>query len=277
MPLKEDGVTPKELSPRCILPNYHSGYRKLSLRMFRLGIMLNAVDLSNIGAEALLEKGIWQQRTEPFFLSFMSVENTPDKRLNELERFLQLLGNHLDSFKAPVGLQVNCSCPNAGLNPDDLANIDEVCRGVMLAHRLRIPLMWKFNVLTPVKDVREICRRCNHHLGAICLSNTIHWDDLPRVGIDRQELFGTDISPLHEFGGGALSGKPLLPLVIEWLNKAKLANIDTHICAGGGIMSSDEIVSLFLAGADSVSLGCVGTLRPRRVQAIIRKAQRLFS
>ncbi len=274
MPLKEDGVTPKELLPRCILPNFRPGYMKLSLRMFQQGIMLNAVGLSGPGAESLFEQGIWQNWPEPFMLSFMAVEDTPEKRLEEIDAFLSLLGNRLIFFKSQVGLQINYSCPNIGLNLDEL--VDEVCGGITLAHRLRIPLMVKFNVLTPIDAVAAICHQCNHQLNGICVSNTIHWDDLPRAGIDRKKLFGTDISPLAEFGGGGLSGRPLLPLVIAWIRKARDAHIKHHICAGGGIMSPDDLFPLRSAGASSVFLGSVATLRAPRVKQIIRRAHKVF-
>ena len=55
MPLKDDGITPKELKPKCV-----------KVKLFK-GVALNAVGLSGPGAIALFEDGRWQKRTRPFF------------------------------------------------------------------------------------------------------------------------------------------------------------------------------------------------------------------
>ena len=133
--------------------------------------------------------------------------------------------------------------------------------------------MPKFNILAPVCAVREISR--DPHCDAICVSNTIPWGKLPER-INWKKLFGSEISPLAEFGGGGLSGKPLLPLVAEWVRKARLCDVKKPINAGGGILSPDDLVPLRLAGASSVFIGSVATLRPWRVKKIIKKAYQLF-
>ncbi|MAG29075.1 hypothetical protein CL632_02945 [bacterium] len=43
---------------------------------FSRGITLNAVGLSGHGAHNLIVRDLWQQREEPFFISFMSVALT---------------------------------------------------------------------------------------------------------------------------------------------------------------------------------------------------------
>jgi len=134
--------------------------------------------------------------------------------------------------------------------------------------------MPKFNVSAPIWAVREITNDPN--CDAICISNTIHWDDLPKVGIDRVKLFDTDVSPLAEFGGGGLSGKPLLSLVVKWVCMARLAGIEKPINAGGGILSPNGVNRLYWASASSLFIGSVANLRPWMVQKIIRKANKIF-
>lgn len=256
--MKKDGVTPQELFPKCVKVD------------FRKEIILNAVGLSGPGAKALFETGQWQKRTKPFFVSFMSVAPTPEERILETHGFVELFAEYLPKH-APVGLQINFSCPNVGLDTSCL--VGEAKAGLEIASVLGVPLMPKFNILAEVNAVKEISKHpaCD----AVCVSNTIPWDKLPEVGIDRKKLFGTDISPLAEFGGGGLSGAPLLPLVVDWLKIATMA-IRKPINAGGGILSAKDVDSVYCAGANSIFVGSVATLHPRRVQEIIRRAHQLF-
>jgi dihydroorotate dehydrogenase len=257
MPL--NGIRPKEWKPKCIKV------------YFQKGIMLNAVGLSGPGAKFLFETGRWQKRTEPFFLSFMSVENSPEERIAELKEFVKLFAYYLPGFKAKVGLQINYSCPNAGLDPACL--VDEVKPGLQAASVLGIPIVPKFNILASVNAVKKICDDPN--CDAICVSNTIPWGKIPDL-INWKKIFGTDVSPLFKFGGGGLSGEPLLLLVANWILEARRAFIKKPINAGGGILSPDDLHILQIAGASSVFLGSVATLRPWRFGKIIQKAHQLF-
>ncbi len=205
MPLKAD-FTPQERFPKCIV-----------IKPLK-GVALNSVGLSGPGAAALFEKGLWQQRRNPFFISFMSVAESPAGRIVELRQFVTLFTRYLPAFNAPVGLQINYSCPNVGLHAKEL--IGEVEEGLTIASELDIPLVPKFNLTLPVAIA---CRVAAHPAcDAICVSNTIPWGQLPR-NIDWTYLFGTAKSPLAHLGGGGLSGKPLLPLLLEWIRLARKA------------------------------------------------------
>jgi len=259
MPMRKDGITPIELFPKCVKV------------YFRKGIILNAVGLSGPGFEALLEAGQWQTRTKPFGISVMSIGKTPEERLVETLGFMALLKKYLRDFKAPIYLQKNYSCPNVGLDTSCL--VDEVRVDLDILAELGIPLMPKFNVLVSAKTVKAISE--HNACDALCISNTIPWGKFPEW-INWKGLFGSDISPLAEFGGGGLSGAPLLPLVVNWLRRARYAHINKPINAGGGILATRDLSSLLSAGADSVFIGSVATLRPWRVRGIIRGAHMLF-
>ena len=262
MPRKDDGITPREWRPTCIC---------LTPRMWKKGIVLNAVGLSNPGAEALLETGRWHARREPFFLSFMAMRKTPSERLQELEAFVALLARHLSYFQTRCGLQINLSCPNVGIHPEEL--VEEACDMLSAASSRGIPLAVKVNVLVPPQVAGEIAAHaaCN----AICISNSIPWGALPDR-IDWVKLFGSKDSPLAKFGGGGLSGAPLLPLVAEWIREARRAGVKKHINGGGGILHPRDVRMLHNAGADSIAIGSLAILRPWRLRAVIRAAQREF-
>jgi len=258
MPMKKDGITSRELKPRCIKV------------YFRQGMMLNAVGLSGPGAKALFETGRWQARTKPFFISFMSVEESAEKRVAELEEFVKMFAFYLPGFKAKVGLQINYSCPNIlGLNLSHL--IGEVVIGLKIASSLRIPLMPKFNILAPPEAVEKISNypECD----AVCLSNTLPWGKLPEE-INWKKLFGSDVSPLAQFGGGGLSGRPLLGPAANWLKRA--GNIAKPINGGGGILHPGDLDAFYYTYVRSIFIGSVATLRPWRVKKIIDRAYAIF-
>ena len=259
MPLKKDGITPKELFPKCIYVD------------FRKGVVLNAVSISGPGAKALFEDGRWQERTEPFFLSFMSVKETIEERLEELRGFLILLRRHLPLFLARIGLQINYLCPNIGqkIKWDEL--VDESRTGLEMAAELCIPLMPKLNFLTPIEVAHAIAE--NKHCDALCVSNTIHWGKLPDK-IDWERLFGSKISPLVDFGGGGYSGAGLSPFVHDYIQEMRYAGIKKPINAGGGILCPNDVDTL--RKADSIFLGTIRIVRWWRMRKTIERAYELF-
>jgi dihydroorotate dehydrogenase len=245
---------PSRLMPDCI--------RVLPFK----GAVLNAVGLSGPGAAALFADGRWQRREEPFFLSFAMVGASPRERLDELRGFVDLYNEHRGGFHAPTGLQINFSCPNAGSHA---AAADEIAYALSVAARLNIPLIPKFSVAMPVEAAAAVAKTpwCD----AVCVSNTVPWGSLPEA-IDWKGLFGTDRSPLARYGGGGLSGRPLLPLVAEWVGRARNAGLAKPLVAGGGILGPSDARALLAAGADAIFIGSIAILRPWRLAATIRAA-----
>lgn len=260
--LKKDGLTLKHWFPDCVI-----------VKPFKR-VVLNSVGLSGPGAKTLLANGRWQQRPDPFFLSFMSDAKTAENRLWELKQFVSLLAEHHSGFKGKFGLQLNFSCPNVGPgHKDDLAEAEE---SLNLAACLDIPLMPKFSVLTAHQMVLKLSR--HPHCDAISVSNSIPWGEcLPEI--NWKQLFGSTASPLsfRGYGDGGLSGKPLLPLVCDYVSTLRRIGVEKPINAGGGILSPKDVVELRKAGASSVAIGSVAILRPWRVAEIISTAREVFS
>lgn len=259
--LARDGLTTRVLRQPCVRVDW------------RRGIVLNALGLPGPGLEALLDDGRWQRRTEPFFLSHAAVAETAEDRLEEVRRFVRILKAALPDFAAPVGLQVNFSCPNVPHGeraPDPVAGfraeLDEYAA-------LGVPLMVKLSVTQSVVDARAIAEHpaCD----GLCVSNTIPWGEMPDR-IDWQGLYGAR-SPLERFGGGGLSGAPLLPVVAEWVAEARREGIAAPINAGGGILRPADVEVLQRAGASSVFIGTIAMLRGWRLARTIRQAHRVFA
>ena len=252
MPLCSDGVTPQEIRPKCIFVN------------LRKGIALNAVGLSNHGIRYYLEQGKWQSRGDNFTISLMAIGKTEAERLEEINKFVEIILGYIRNFRGKICLQINFSCPNVGLHLVKIIN--EVKQALDIASEIGVPLVPKFNVLIHPDIVGEISR--HKYCDAVCISNTIPWGMLPDK-IDWKELFGTDESPLKSLGGGGLSGAPLLPIVIDWLERARCI-VNKPIIAGGGILSAQDVKTLSYLRPAAVSLGTIAMVRPWRVQSAIR-------
>ena len=252
MPLTQQYM-PRKKFPECV---------KVS---FRKGTILNAVGLSNPGLPALLATGLWQKRTEPFFISITSSALSSQKRLEEFAAIVDTIGKHKCDFSAPFALQVNLSCPNT----EDLNHsVDEHLNTLTLLGTLDVPVMPKYSVAFTPADV--IMPLNDHpHCDAICVSNTIPfgWHE-----VDWKKLWGNTVSPIAHFGGGGLSGKPLADLVCGWITRTRDAGFTKPINGGGGILHVKDVDDYHAAGASSVFIGSVAILRPWRIRSIINRA-----
>jgi dihydroorotate dehydrogenase len=254
LPLRPGTTTPREVVPRCIRVN------------FRRGAVLNAVGLSGPGLESLLADGRWQARLDPFLLSFMAVEADPAVRRSKAGYFAARLADSRPRFRAPFGVQLNVSCPNVGLDPIGLVSEARETLSLIAGHLPDVPLLPKFNALVPVAAARDVAT--HPACAAVVVSNTIPWGRLPDR-IDWRGLFGA-VSPLAGFGGGGLSGAPLLPIVCDWVAEASRSTFPVPIVAGGGVLSADDAGYLFSMGVAAIELGSVAILRPWRVGGICR-------
>lgn len=274
MLMQEDGVTPRDWHPSCIIAG---------IWQWLCGVMLNAVGLSGPGTKSVLERNIWQQFSQPFMISFMSIAKDTDERigvelrLQEFEEFIKLLATH--QFLARMILQINVTCPNVGAAVKSHSLFLRECEGyltLITKYMSGLQVIFKINVYTDVETM--VTLQTHPQFAGVCISNTLPWATLTRW---QQTLYFpwsifTGKSPLHRFGGGGLSGKPLLPLVEDWVRKARRAGFEEHINAGGGILCPNDVNQLRYAGADSISIGSVAVLRPWRMQEIIKRAHDVF-
>jgi len=257
MALTEDH-RPASLLPDCIVV------------MPLAGAVLNAVGLSGPGAREVLRMLRWRHDLQKMVVSFMAIESSAEWRLMETLTFL----HEFKAFVAVKGvsnvaLQLNFSCQNVGF---DITSplVNEVAHVLDLTSDLGIATMVKVNALVPPQAA---CLMAKHTgCDAIVCSNTIPWGKLPK-DLDWKGLFGHE-SPLKHYGGGGLSGGPLLPVVERWVRRAVDAGISKPVVAGGGVLSEYAADLLIDAGASAIELGSVAILRPWRVAAIIAHVNR---
>jgi len=220
--------------------------------------MMNAVGISNPGLAKILEMGIWQERTDPFLISIMPVKSRLKGRLRELRKMVKLIEKHSSEFKAVYGIQLNISCPNVGKNLNDY--MKETIAYLELLQNFRY-LDIKVNVLFPPESLANLSTLCS----IVTCSNSIPFGAFP------DKINWDNYRGLEEFGGGGLSGKPLLPFVTDWIKRARTIT-DLPIKACGGIISAGDVTKVYEAGANAIELGSVKVLRPWRVKSIVKAA-----
>ena len=255
MSLTED-FKPRHWFPSCVRVQWN-------------GNILNAVGLSNPGLLALLKTRGWQKRAEPFFISIMSLEDTPQKRFKEFRIIAEMISYFKKSFSAPFGLQVNLSCPNTEHSPSEL--ISESAEVFEILSVIDVPLMPKYSIASaPIKAVMEL--NGNPNCDSICVSNTLPFG---WPGINWRKVWGSSVSPLAHLGGGGLSGPELLPHVCRWIRSLRDLGFEKPINSGGGIFCPSDVDKYHQAGADSIFVGTVATRHPRRVLSIVQHANQV--
>ena len=271
LPLDEN-YEPTELFPKCI-------------KVYPLqGMMLNAVSLSGPGFNALLHAGEFQNvKRNAFGLSFMPIGATIDEMLWETKKFRDKLievllaeSYHFYNFQSPIWLQVNQSCPNTIRSDGQILIYMKDILGMLQPLRKvhGIVLDLKVNFLVSNALVAEICK--SDLCDVVTISNTIKFGNKDS-GIRWKRLFWwRRSSPLARFGGGGLSGRPLFDGVCKKIFSLRKDGIKIPIKASGGIFSVQDVRTVKVYGADAIEFATVISLRPWRVESIVKEAERIF-
>lgn len=211
-----------------------AGYREPVLSQYAPGCFVNAVGLTNPGAEQSLQ--------------LMSELKVP------ADRFLlvSIFGGSVEEFVAvakilaPVadGLELNLSCPHAkgygmamGQDPAMVREITAAVKAVV-----DIPVIPKLTPNTP--DIAEIARAAvDGGADALCAINT--------VGPGYTSAHG---HPVLSNGSGGMSGKGVLPIGLKCVRDIAAA-VDCPIIGCGGVSSAEDVQAFFHAGASVVGIG----------------------
>ncbi|MGB1139724.1 MAG: tRNA-dihydrouridine synthase, partial [Halioglobus sp.] len=208
-----------------------TGYREPVLSQYAPGCFVNAVGLTNPGAEKSLE--------------LLGALDIPD------DRFLltSIFGGSVEEFVevakllAPVsnGIELNLSCPHAkgygmamGQDPDLVREITAAVKAAV-----DIPVVPKLTPNTP--DIAEIAKAAvEGGADGLCAINT--------VGPGYTSAHG---HPVLSNGAGGMSGKGVLPIGLKCVREIR-AVTDKPIVGCGGASSADDVRAFNDAGADVV-------------------------
>lgn len=218
--------------------------------------MLNAIGLENVGIDAFVADKM------PFLRTL-----TPPVIANiygtSVEEYAELAGR-LDAVDGVAGVEVNISCPNVkaggvafGADPAAAGSVVQAVR-----RSTRKPVIVK---LSPnVTDITVIARSVEAAgADALSLINT-----LIGMAIDVE----TRRPKLANITGG-LSGPAVKPVALRMVWQVARAT-RLPVIGIGGIMTAEDAVEFFIAGARAVQVGTANFVNPRSTIEIIEGIER---
>jgi dihydroorotate dehydrogenase (NAD+) catalytic subunit len=205
--------------------------------------LLNSIGLDNDGVETFLDKQL------PFLAGcgapvIVSIAGADAAEFVTLAR-------RLDGVPGIAALELNVSCPNVS-HGVDLGTDPETCRGVVAGVReaTGLPVIAK---LTPnVTDIAAVAQgAADGGADAVTLINT-----LQGMAVDwrrRRPLLGNVV--------GGLSGPAIKPVALRCVHQVHRA-VGIPIIGVGGIMTIDDCMEFFVAGASAVQIGTASFAEP---------------
>ncbi|MBI5407672.1 MAG: dihydroorotate dehydrogenase [Nitrospirae bacterium] len=207
--------------------------------------MLNAIGLPNIGVDAFIKEKL------PFLRQF-------DTRVlvnifgSTVEEYGEVAGR-LEGVDGVDGLEVNISCPNVKEGGIAFGTDIGITRRVVQTVRRATTLPVIIKLSPNVTDIASFAKVCEEE-GADGLSviNT---------------LLGMSIDPktwrprLANITGG-LSGPAIRPVAIRMVWQVHNA-VRIPVIGMGGIVTTEDAVEFFLAGASAVAIGTANFINPK--------------
>ena len=205
--------------------------------------LLNSIGLDNDGVDAFLEKQL------PFLAGCGAPVIVSIAGANAAE-FVGL-ARRLEGVAGIAALELNVSCPNVS-HGVDLGSDPATCRDVVAGVRAAtsLPVIAK---LTPnVSDIAAVARgAADGGADAVTLINT-----LQGMAVDwrrRRPLLGNVV--------GGLSGPAIKPVALRCVHQVHRA-VGIPIIGVGGIMTIDDCMEFFVAGAAAVQIGTASFAEP---------------
>lgn len=222
--------------------------------------MLNAIGLQNPGLEVVLaEKLPWLANHFPDLPIIANVAGS------EEEDYVAVCAR-IGEAPNVAAIELNISCPNVkhggqafGTNPEVAAQLVRACKAVS-----KVPLYVK---LSPnVTDIVPIAKAVEA-AGAdgLTMINTL-------MGV-RFDLASRQ--PILANVTGGLSGPAIKPVALKLIHQVAQA-VDLPIIGMGGVMSAQDVLEMYLAGASAVAVGTANFANPRVCPEIIEKLPSLM-
>jgi dihydroorotate dehydrogenase (NAD+) catalytic subunit len=211
--------------------------------------MLNAIGLQNPGVDHLARvyAPTWAGWELPVIVNLAG---------DSVEEYVAV-ARRLDGLPGISGLELNISCPNVadglqfGVDPRRAGDLTSAVRAVT-----QLPLLVK---LTPnVTDIGAVAHTVEDAgADAITAINTY-----VGMAIDVRQR-----RPILSRSSGGLSGPAIKPLALHAVWQVA-AVVRIPVVGIGGIMSANDALEFFLAGAKAVQLGTVNYVRPQAAREV---------
>ena len=213
--------------------------------------MINAIGLENVGIDAFVERKL------PFLKTL-----APPILVNiygQKEAHYAQLAARIEEIDAVSGIEVNISCPNVKAGGMAFGVDPQAAFSVVQSVRKKTSKFLMVKLSPNVTDITEIARRVEAAgADAISLINT-----LSAMAIDIE----TRRPKLANIIGG-LSGPAIKPVALRMVwQVARIAKIP--VIGIGGIMTAEDALEFFIAGARAIQVGTANFINPRATTDII--------
>lgn len=212
---------------------------------------LNSIGLQNPGLEVFLEKEL--PRLRKYRVPVIVNIN------GETEEEYVILSRELSEAGGIAALELNVSCPNVqkggiffGTSTSLLARLVKKVR-----RACRLPLMVKLSPnVTDIAEMARVAESCGADI--ISLVNTFKG---MVIDINKRKPFLGNIT-------GGLSGPAIRPLAVRMVYEVYQA-VQLPIVGMGGIISVDDALQFFLAGAAAVAVGSANFVDPGTIPNLV--------
>ena len=213
--------------------------------------MLNSIGLENPGGEVFLQTIL--PRLAPYGMNvIVNISGSSADEYGELAKRLDVPG--------VAGIELNVSCPNVkeggilfGTSPDAVASVVRAAKA-----NTKKPVILKLSPnVTDIVPIAQAAQRAG--ADALSLINT-----LLGMAIDirtRRPVLGNIT--------GGLSGPAVKPVALRLVWQTARA-VHIPVIGMGGIMTADDAIAFFLAGASAVAVGTANFVDPAITEKIIQ-------
>jgi dihydroorotate dehydrogenase (NAD+) catalytic subunit len=213
--------------------------------------MLNAIGLQNVGVDGFIEKKL------PYLRNFdvPVIVNICGERLEEYEEVTE----KLDGTDGVAAIELNISCPNLHCGGMSFGVDPKLTNQLVSAVREKTALPLLVKLSPNVTDITVIASAAAD-AGADGLSviNTFLG-----MAIDIKTR-----RPMLENVTGGLSGPAIKPIALRMVWQV-YNTVKIPIIGMGGIMTRDDAIEFFIAGASAVAVGTANFVNPRAPLDII--------
>ena len=222
--------------------------------------MLNAIGLQNPGLEVVMtEKLPWLAENFP---DLPIIANVAGSQEDDYVAVCAKIGES-ENVKA---IELNISCPNVkhggqtfGTDPEVAYQLVKACKAVS-AVPLYVKLSPNVTDIVPIAKVVEAAGA-----DGITMINTL-------MGM-RFDL--RTRQPILANGTGGLSGPAIKPVALKLIHQVAQA-VDLPIIGMGGVMTAQDVLEMYLAGASAVAIGTANFTDPLICPKIIEKLPELM-
>ena len=213
--------------------------------------MINAIGLENVGIDAFVERKLpfLKTLTPPIFANIWGTKE---------EEYAQVAAR-MEEIQTVSGIEVNISCPNIKAGGMTFGVDPRAASSVVAQVRKNTTKFLMVKLSPNVTDITEIARQVEAAgADAISLINT-----LSAMAVDIE----TRRPKLANIVGG-LSGPAIRPVAVRMV--WQVAQVSTIPVVGvGGIMTAEDALEFFIAGAAAVQVGTANFVNPRATMDII--------